>query len=51
VKSEERLAVPWDARDLVALVKTLLPQGRPVYLRDVGITTLPLDALNRLLAG
>jgi hypothetical protein len=50
VKTEERLAVPWDVQDLVALVKTLLPEGRPVYLRDHGITELPLHGLNIVLA-
>jgi hypothetical protein len=49
-KTEERLAVPWDAQDLVALLQTLLPEGKPVYLRDVGITTLPVHGLNTLLA-
>lgn len=48
-KTEERPAVPWDARDLVALVQMLLPKGKPVYLRDQGITTLPLYGLNTLL--
>ena len=50
VKTEERLTVPWDERDLVALVKTLLPQGKPVYLREQGIMKLPLYGLNTLLA-
>ena len=46
VKSEERLAVPWDERDLVAQVKVLLPEGQAVVLRDKGITELPLAKLN-----
>jgi hypothetical protein len=50
VKTEERLAVPWDERDLVALVQRLLPEGQPVYLRDRGITELPLYGLNAVLA-
>lgn len=49
-KTEERLAVPWNEGDLVALVKALLPEGTPVYLRDHGITELPLYGLNTLLA-
>ncbi len=49
VKTEERLTVPWDARDLVAQVKALLPEGKLVYLRDQGITELPLYGLNCLL--
>jgi len=47
--TEERPAVPWDERHLVTLVKTLLPEGQPVYLRDLGVTTLPLYGLNSLL--
>jgi hypothetical protein len=46
VKTEERLAVPWDDTDLVAQVKTLLPEGQVVALRDRGITELPLAWLN-----
>jgi hypothetical protein len=49
VKTEERLAVPWDEQDLVTLVKSLLPEGQSVYLRDKGITELPLHALNVIL--
>jgi hypothetical protein len=49
VKSEERLAVPWGERDLVAQVRRLLPEGRAVSLRKHGITTLPLAGLNRIL--
>lgn len=49
VKKEERLAVPWGERDLVALVKALLPEGKPVYLREQGITELPLYRLNTIL--
>ena len=50
VKTEERLAVPWDERDLVAQVKALLPEGEAVALRDKGITELPLARLNTRLA-
>lgn len=46
VKTEERLAVPWDERNLVAQVKALLPEGEAVALRDKGITELPLARLN-----
>ncbi len=47
--TDERPAVPWSEPDLVALVKSLLPPGHPVYLHDQGITTLPLSGLNTLL--
>jgi hypothetical protein len=50
VKTEERLAVPWSEQDLVALVRQLFPEGQPVYLRDHGITELPLHGLNAILA-
>jgi hypothetical protein len=50
VKTEERLAVPWDERDLVAQVKALLPEGQAVALRDKAITELPLARLNARLA-
>jgi hypothetical protein len=50
LKTEERLAVPWDEGDLVAQVKALLPEGQAVALRDKGITELPLAALNARLA-
>lgn len=50
VKTEERLAVPWDERALVALVNTLLPEGKAIYLRERGITALPLYGLNAILA-
>ena len=50
VKTEERLAVPWDEGDLVAQVKALLPEGQAVSLRDKGITELPLARLNARLA-
>ena len=50
VKTEERLAVPWDAEDLVAQVKALLPEGQAVALWDKGITELPLARLNARLA-
>jgi hypothetical protein len=46
VKTEERLAVPWDEADLVDQVKALLPEGQAVALRDKGIFELPLAALN-----
>ena len=41
--------MPWGKGDLVALVKALLPEGKPVYLRSQGVTSLPLYRLNRLL--
>jgi hypothetical protein len=50
VKTEERLAVPWDESDLFDQVKTLLPEGQAVALRDRGITELPLARLNARLA-
>jgi hypothetical protein len=50
VKSEERLAVPWDERDLVAQVRALLPEGQAVALWDKGIIELPLARLNARLA-
>jgi hypothetical protein len=50
VKSEERLAVPWNENDLVDQVKALLPERQVVALRDKGITELPLAALNARLA-
>jgi hypothetical protein len=50
VKTEERLAVPWDEDDLVEQVKALLPEGQAVALGDRGITELPLAALNARLA-
>ena len=34
---------------LLALVKSLLPEGKQVYLREKGITELPLGALNAIL--
>jgi len=46
VKTEERLAVPWDVGDLVDQVKALLPEGQAIALRDKGITELPLARLN-----
>jgi hypothetical protein len=49
VRSEEKLAVPWDEGDLVAQVKALLPEGQPVALREQGITELPLQRLNAIL--
>jgi hypothetical protein len=50
VKTEERLAVPWDEADLVDQVKALLPEGQAVALRDKGISELPLARLNARLA-
>jgi hypothetical protein len=50
VKTEERLAVPCHAEDLVDQVKALLPDGQAVALRDKGITELPLARLNARLA-
>jgi hypothetical protein len=50
VKTEERLTVPWDERDLVTQVKEVLPEGEAVALRDKGITDLPLQGLNAILA-
>src|SRR2546426_900069 len=50
VKTEERLAVPWDAGDLIDQVKAWLPEGQAVALRDQGITELPLARLNARLA-
>jgi hypothetical protein len=35
---------------LVALLRVLLPEGTRRYLRDLGITTLPLAQLNAVLA-
>jgi hypothetical protein len=35
---------------LLALVRALLPDGQQVYLRNRGLTALPLDALKALLA-
>jgi hypothetical protein len=50
VKTHEQLAVPWDAEDLVAQVKALLPEGQAVVLWDKGITELPLARLNARMA-
>ena len=50
VKTEDRLAVPWDVGDLVDQLKALLPEGQAVVLRDKGITELPLARLNARLA-
>jgi hypothetical protein len=50
VKTEERLAVPWDEDNLVEELKALLPEGQAVALRDKGITELPLAGLNTRLA-
>jgi hypothetical protein len=50
VKTEERLAAPWDEADLVAQMKALLPEVQAVALRDKGITELPLARLNARLA-
>jgi hypothetical protein len=35
---------------LLALLQVLLPKGQPRYLRDCGITRLPLAQLNAVLA-
>jgi excisionase family DNA binding protein len=37
------------AATLLSLVKSLLPEGKQVYLREKGITELPLGALNVIL--
>jgi hypothetical protein len=50
VKTEERLAVPWDAGNLVDQVKAWLPKGQAVALQGKGITELPLAWLNTQLA-
>jgi hypothetical protein len=50
VKTEERLAVPWNNQDLVALVSVLLPEGKSISLDDQGITKLLLSGLNATLA-
>jgi hypothetical protein len=50
VKTEERLAVPWDEADLVARVKAVMPEGEAVSLRECGIMGLPLARLNARLA-
>ena len=50
-KTREAPEVPWDERDLVSMVKAFLPEeGKPVYLRDKGITELPFPGLNAMLA-
>ncbi len=46
MKTEERLAVPWDEGDLVTQVKAWLPEGPAVALHNQGITELPLARLN-----
>jgi hypothetical protein len=46
LKTDERPAVPWKETDLVAQVEAMLPEGKPVYLRDRGVTEPPLEALN-----
>jgi hypothetical protein len=50
VKTEERLAVPWNDQDLVALVSALLPEGKSISLDGQGITKLLLSGLNATLA-
>ena len=50
VKTEERLAVPWEEQELVDLVKVLLAEEQAVALRDKGITEPPLARLNARLA-
>jgi len=47
--TEERPAIPWSEQDLVTRLRALLPPGPPVYLRDLGMTSLPLSGLNALL--
>jgi DNA-directed RNA polymerase subunit RPC12/RpoP len=48
--TEERPAVAWDERALADLLRELLPEDEAVYLRDKGIASLGLYALNRILA-
>jgi hypothetical protein len=48
VKTEERLAVPWDVGALIDQVKAWLPEGQTVALWDKGITELPLARLASL---
>jgi hypothetical protein len=50
VKTEERLAVPWDKDNLIDQVKAMLPEGQAVALREKGITELPLARLKARLA-
>jgi hypothetical protein len=50
VKTEEWLAVPWVAGDLIDPVKAWLPEGQAVALWDKGIAELPLARLNARLA-
>jgi hypothetical protein len=50
VKTEERLAVPWDETDLVSQVKAWLPEGQAVALREPEITEPVLAQLNARLA-
>jgi hypothetical protein len=47
--TEEQPVMAWDEGELLAQVKALLPVQQPVYLRDQGITELPLYGLNALL--
>ena len=47
--TEEQPVIAWDEEKLLAQVKALLPIQQPVYLRDQGITELPLYGLNALL--
>lgn len=42
--------MPWNRRDLVTQIKALLPEGESIALRDKGITNLPLQGLNAILA-
>ncbi len=49
VKTQETPQVPWTEQDLVAVVRAMFPEGERVYLRDRGLETLPLHALNTLL--
>jgi DNA-directed RNA polymerase subunit RPC12/RpoP len=47
--TEERPAVAWNGQALVAMLREILPEGEEVYLRDKGIATLGLYALNAVL--
>ena len=48
--TQESPAVGWDGQTLVALLRELIPEGEAVYLRDKGMVSLGLFALNRVLA-
>jgi hypothetical protein len=49
-KTRETPEVPWDERDLVALVQALFPEERSVSLRELGMMGLCVERLNALLA-